>query len=128
MHICNIKYVKWAKKPQQKDVAMNNLSIFALKTIPDSTRQGVVERTIHISINTNLKKPNTMKAINYLLAFIGGAAVGAAAGILFAPEKGSDTRAMIVENLKKRGIKLSKKEMEDLASDIAEDLGLDNAE
>lgn len=69
-----------------------------------------------------------MKAINYLLAFIGGAAVGAAAGILFAPEKGADTRAMIVENLKKRGIRLSKKEMEDLASDIAEDLGLDNAE
>lgn len=69
-----------------------------------------------------------MKAINYLLAFIGGAAVGAAAGILFAPEKGSDTRAMIVESLKKRGIRLSKKEMEDLASDIAEDLGLDNAE
>ncbi|MCM1372348.1 MAG: YtxH domain-containing protein [Bacteroides sp.] len=69
-----------------------------------------------------------MKAINYLLAFIGGAAVGAAAGILFAPEKGSNTRAMIVENLKKRGIKLSKKELEDLASDIAEDLGLDNAE
>lgn len=68
-----------------------------------------------------------MKAINYLLAFIGGAAVGAAAGILFAPE-GADTRAMIVENLKKRGIRLSKKEMEDLASDIAEDLGLDNAE
>lgn len=69
-----------------------------------------------------------MKAINYLLAFIGGAAVGAAAGILFAPEKGADTRAMIVENLKKRGIRLSKKEMEDLASDIAEDLGLDTAE
>ena len=54
-----------------------------------------------------------MKAVNYLLAFIGGAAVGAACGILFAPEKGSDTRAMIVENLKKRGIKLSRKEMED---------------
>lgn len=69
-----------------------------------------------------------MKAVNYFLAFIGGAAVGAACGILFAPEKGIDTRAMIVENLKKRGIKLSKKEMEDLASDIAEDLGLDNAE
>lgn len=69
-----------------------------------------------------------MKAVNYFLAFIGGAAVGAACGLLFAPEKGVDTRAMIVENLKKRGIKLSRKEMEDLASDIAEDLGLGAAE
>ena len=65
-----------------------------------------------------------MIVVNYLLAFIGGAAVGAACGVLFAPEKGSNTRAMIVENLKKRGLKLSKQEMEDLASDIAEDLGL----
>ncbi len=73
-------------------------------------------------------KPKIMKAVNYLLAFIGGAAVGAACGILFAPEKGTDTRAMIAENLRKRGIKLSKKEMEDLASDIAEDLGLGTAE
>ena len=69
-----------------------------------------------------------MKAVNYFLAIIGGAAVGAACGLLFAPEKGVDTRAMIVENLKKRGIKLSRKEMEDLASDIAEDLGLGAAE
>lgn len=83
-------------------------------------------------INNNLiltpKKFIIMKAVNYLLAFIGGAAVGAACGLLFAPEKGVDTRAMIVENLKKRGIKLSRKEMEDLASDIAEDLGLGAAE
>ncbi len=69
-----------------------------------------------------------MKAVNYFLAFLGGAAVGAAAGILFAPNKGSDTRAMIIESLKKRGIKLSKQEMEELAGDIAEELGLDNAE
>lgn len=69
-----------------------------------------------------------MKAVNFLLAFIGGAAVGAACGVLFAPESGANTRAMIIENLKKRGIRLSKKEMEDLASDIAEDLGLDGAE
>lgn len=65
-----------------------------------------------------------MKAVNYLLAFIGGAAVGAAVGILFAPEKGSDTRAKIMENLKARGLKMSKKEMEELANDIAEDLGI----
>jgi gas vesicle protein len=69
-------------------------------------------------------KDTTMKGINYLAAFIGGAAVGVACGILFAPEKGSDTRAKIIEAIKKRGIKLSHKEMEDLASDIAEDLGI----
>ncbi|MBR5466787.1 MAG: YtxH domain-containing protein [Bacteroidaceae bacterium] len=65
-----------------------------------------------------------MKAVNYFLAFLGGAAVGAACGILFAPDKGSETRAKIIENLKARGLKMSKKEMEDLANDIAEDLGI----
>lgn len=63
-----------------------------------------------------------MKSINYLLAFIGGAAVGAAAGLLLAPEKGSDLRAKIMEALHKRGIRLNKKEMESLVDEIAEEL------
>lgn len=63
-----------------------------------------------------------MKSINYLLAFIGGAAVGAAAGILLAPEKGSDTREKIMEALRKRGIRLNKKEMDNLVDEIAEEL------
>lgn len=63
-----------------------------------------------------------MKGVNLLLSFIGGAAVGAALGILFAPEKGDDTRTRIAEIIRKRGIKLSGKELETLVDDIAEEL------
>ncbi len=63
-----------------------------------------------------------MKALSFLSAFIGGAAVGAALGILFAPEKGADTRDKIAEALRKRGIKLNRKEMDSLVDEIAEEI------
>lgn len=63
-----------------------------------------------------------MKHTSILLAFLGGAAVGAACGVLFAPEKGSDTRSRIAEAIRKRGLKLSGRELESLVDDIAEEL------
>ncbi|RHP64182.1 YtxH domain-containing protein [Bacteroides sp. OF04-15BH] len=63
-----------------------------------------------------------MKALNFLAAFVGGAAVGAAFGILFAPERGTDTREKIAEALRKRGIRLNRKEMDTLVDEIAEEI------
>ena len=60
-----------------------------------------------------------MKSLSILAAFLGGSVVGAAAGVLFAPERGEDTRNKIVDALRKRGIKLSRTEMEDLVDEIA---------
>lgn len=63
-----------------------------------------------------------MKGFSIFAAFLGGAAVGVACGLLFAPEKGLDTRERIIEALRKRGINLDRKQMNDLVDDIADEL------
>lgn len=43
-----------------------------------------------------------MKALSIVAAFLGGVTLGAVAGILFAPERGEDTRRKIAEVCAKR--------------------------
>ena len=57
-----------------------------------------------------------------LAAFVGGAFIGGTFGILFAPEKGDETRRKIVEALEKRGIKLNKSDMNDLVDEIKSEM------
>lgn len=65
------------------------------------------------------------KAVGIIAGFLGGVVIGGALGMLFAPESGEDTRKKIVDALEKRGIKLSKQQMDDLVEEVKSQVNAD---
>ena len=60
-----------------------------------------------------------MKNLGLLYAFLGGAIVGAGAAILFAPAKGLELRGKIAATLRRKGIKISDSEVDQLVAELS---------
>ena len=63
-----------------------------------------------------------MNSSTLFYAFLGGALVGAAAAVLYAPEKGSELRRKIKEALQKKGILCNESEIDALVAQLTADL------
>ncbi len=61
-----------------------------------------------------------MKALTLLYSFLGGALVGCAAAVLLAPEKGEDVRRKICDILRRKGIRISDSEVDELVAELTE--------
>lgn len=63
-----------------------------------------------------------MKTLNYAIAAAAGAVVGAAAAVLFAPQKGSDTRESIVSFIKSHCPAMKESKLQQLADRISDEI------